>query len=152
LVHCSLFLVTWTSVVVTQEVANSELQSGNEHYQNGDFDNAIAAYRRAVSLDPSLHSAWTNLGNTLRVTGNIDESIVALEKSIEIFSDNPRSHYGLGISYYTAGSFDHAVKCFDSAVELDKTYLNAHYNKGIIFRCTAIVESLYDIFFWASLP
>ena len=42
-------------------------------------DEAIAAYRQALAIDPGALAAHVNLGNALQQTGDIDGAVAALE-------------------------------------------------------------------------
>lgn len=48
---------------------------GNSHMAIGEMDQAIAAYRQAVALDPDFFDGWHALGMALMKTGQIKEAI-----------------------------------------------------------------------------
>lgn len=47
----------------------------NGHIAVGEFDEAIALYRKCVELDPAFFDGWHALGMTLLKTGNVKEAI-----------------------------------------------------------------------------
>ncbi len=55
------------------------------------LDEAEAAFRRAVELDPKLDRAWYGLGLTLIRRQRFDEAVVALKRNTEL---QPMSPYG----------------------------------------------------------
>lgn len=55
------------------------------------FEEAEAAFRRAVALDPGLDRAWYGLGLTLIRLQRPDEAVAALKKNTEL---QPMSPYG----------------------------------------------------------
>lgn len=57
----------------------------------GRYDEAIAAFRRAVELDPKLDRAWYGLGLTLIRQRRLDEAVDALERNTKL---QPMSPYG----------------------------------------------------------
>ncbi len=53
------------------------------------FDEAIAAYRRAISINPNLAGIHCNLGHALTDTGRFREALESLEKGHELGSRQP---------------------------------------------------------------
>ena len=62
----------------------------------GQLDEAIACYRKAIALDPKLAPVHSNLGNALREKGQVDEAIVCCKKAIEFDSKFAPAHSNLG--------------------------------------------------------
>ena len=69
------------------------------------FDEAIAAYRRAIELKPNYADAWANLGTTLHHSGNFEEGISALRRAIALAPHHANAHSGLGILLLMRGDF-----------------------------------------------
>jgi tetratricopeptide (TPR) repeat protein len=57
----------------------------------GRLEDAEAAFRRAVAIDPSLDRAWYGLGLVLIRRHRLDEAVAALERNTEL---QPMSPYG----------------------------------------------------------
>jgi tetratricopeptide (TPR) repeat protein len=57
----------------------------------GRYDEAIAAFRRAIELNPKLDRAWYGLGLTLIRLRRLDEAVEALERNTKL---QPMSPYG----------------------------------------------------------
>ena len=52
----------------------------------GNSIEAIAAFRKCVSLRPEFHVAYCNLGNALKDSGQIDEAIQCFRRAVEHLS------------------------------------------------------------------
>jgi len=52
-----------------------EFDQGNAFLATGEFEQAVAAYRRCVEHDPDFFDGWHALGMTLLKTGHIKEAI-----------------------------------------------------------------------------
>ena len=50
----------------------------------GNYDEAIEAFDKAIELDPKWAMPWRDKGNALRKLGKPDEAIQALDKAIEL--------------------------------------------------------------------
>jgi tetratricopeptide (TPR) repeat protein len=48
------------------------------------LDEAIACWKKAVELDPTLAMAHANLGLALKAKGQVDEAIVCYKRTIEL--------------------------------------------------------------------
>ena len=66
--------------------------------QTKKYDEAAAAYRKAIELKPDESAYQNNLGIVLGNAGKIDEATQALQKAAEL---NPA---GAGQSYYNLGA------------------------------------------------
>jgi tetratricopeptide (TPR) repeat protein len=63
---------------------NSWYSVGNERAKNGDNDDALIAYDKALELDPNHVSAWNNKGIILSRLKRFEEAIICYDKAIEI--------------------------------------------------------------------
>jgi tetratricopeptide (TPR) repeat protein len=87
------------AVADLQALLAAHPQAGAAHWFNLAFllealdrlDDAEAAFRQAVALDPKLDRAWYGLGLTLLRLGRHDDAVVALKRNTEL---QPMSPYG----------------------------------------------------------
>ncbi|MBE9183887.1 CHAT domain-containing protein [Microcoleus sp. LEGE 07076] len=104
---------------------------GIERCHAGDLGGAIAAFEKALEIDPKCHIAWNNLGVTLNDLGRYSEAIAAFEKALEI---DPKFHYvwsGLGLTLKELGRYSEAIAAFEKALEIDPKYHYAWNGLGI---------------------
>lgn len=57
-------------------VAVAYYSLGNALYKDGQIDESIANYRKAIDVNPGYALAYTNLGKALREKGKIDEAVL----------------------------------------------------------------------------
>lgn len=69
------------------------------------LDEAIAAYRRALDLDPNHTLAHFNLGNALRNKGRLDEAIEEYRAAIGLKPDYAEVHCNLGLLLQQQGKY-----------------------------------------------
>jgi Flp pilus assembly protein TadD len=93
-------------------------------------EEAVAAYRQAIDLDPGNAKAHYNLGNALKARGNGDEAIAAYRQAIELDPRNARAHYNLGLAVKARGQLDEAIEHYQLAIRLDGMLAGAHTNLG----------------------
>ena len=117
-------------------VLNDDKRSAYELYLEGcrlDEDEATFAraeemYRKALTLDPTLANALTNLGNVRFRRGFPEEAELHYRNALSIDSDQPEAYYNLGFLYYERGDAKAAVTCFERAVAKDPGFADAHFN------------------------
>src|SRR2546423_1016024 len=62
------------------------------------LDDAIAAYRAAIDLQPDYAAAHNNLGNALLAQGNAGDAIAAFRRAAELQPDFATTFFNLGVA------------------------------------------------------
>jgi len=94
------------------------------------FDDAVPAWRKALSLDPDDPRAHDNLGVALAETGKIDEAIAEYRRSLELSPGSSHTQNNLGSALAEKGMLDEAFEHFAKAVELNPDNASAQVNMG----------------------
>jgi len=92
------------------------------------WEDAIDAYRRVVSIDPTYAAAWNNLGLLLHRMGRYDEAGTAYHSALD---QDPRcceAAYNLGSLHEDRGLVEDAIVDYRKALELSPDYADAHFN------------------------
>ena len=100
----------------------------------GKPDEAAAAYREAVRVNPNLAPAHDNLGVMLAERGSADEAVAAYRRAIEVNPGAARPYYNLGNALAARGDWDGALAAFRKALELQPDFAEAHCNLGHALR------------------
>ncbi|MEG4420008.1 tetratricopeptide repeat protein [Microcoleus sp. LAD1_D5] len=123
-------------------------ERGYELANLGRYSEAIAAFEKALEIDPKFHIAWNNLGNALKELGRDREAIAAYNKALEI---DPKFHFawnGLGIALTELGRSSEAIAAYKQALEIEPKFHLAWYNLGNalnhLTRYTEAIEA-YEI-------
>jgi tetratricopeptide (TPR) repeat protein len=93
-------------------------------------------YRRAITLDPSLAIAVTNLGNILYREGAEDEAISLYTKALTIDAEQPEASYNLGYVRLSQGRYEEAIPLLRRAVECDDRFEDAHFSLAHAYQMT----------------
>jgi tetratricopeptide (TPR) repeat protein len=83
------------------------------------YEAALAAWKKAVQLDPEDAKAQLNLGAALAKTGQTEEAIAAYKKAAEIDPANPDSYSQLGFTLARQGKPEEAIPVLVKALQLD---------------------------------
>ncbi len=97
------------------------------HYYQGDYDHAIAAFSRAVELDPEFASAYYNRGwmyalkgDRTRAVADYKRAVTLLRAAIERDPDDAGAHNDLAwtLAFYLDQDYEEALSHARRSVEL----------------------------------
>ncbi len=100
-------------------------QSGVEFHELADFDQAIAAYQRAIAVDPNFVDPYINLSLIYISMGQLDDAEALLQTVLSL-PDHPEepasihalAHYNLGIIYSRQGDSTQALAQVNQALAI----------------------------------
>jgi len=98
--------------------------------QQGRPEDAVASYRKALSLSPDLAMVHNNLGATLKALGRLGEAIPCFLKAIELRPTLAEAHCNLGTVLQDQGKLTEAVQCYRTALASEPDLLPANNNLG----------------------
>lgn len=98
---------------------------------DGHEDEAMAAYEQALSMDPGLAAALTNLGNLHYRQDRHEEALVAYERACSLDPDQPEAHYNLANLLEEAGELDLAISEYRKVLQLSEDFRDAHFNLAL---------------------
>ncbi|HEY7290285.1 MAG TPA: tetratricopeptide repeat protein [Vicinamibacterales bacterium] len=110
--------------------AASALDEGDE----STHEEAAAAYRKALELDPYLVAALINLANIHYSRDELAEAQALYERAIGLESDFFEAHFNLGNIYHDLGRFPEAQSCYREALRLNAFYADAHFYLAVTFE------------------
>ena len=110
---------------------------GIELYHNDNFDDAIAAFRRAIELgsnDATNATLYNNLGAALLEKKNFDDAIAAYHRAIELDPNNEEPYNNLGNTLQKYSNFDDAIVAYHRAIELDPNTATLYNGLGSVLH------------------
>ena len=118
------------------ELADLKVQNhynlGLAYYQSGQIEKAIAAYQKAIQLEPNFADAYGGLGIIYWRSGNLDDAIRHCQKAIKIAPENIEFHKNLTRIYWQKGMYDAAAVGYRIILELNPSDENALHHLGLI--------------------
>ena len=107
-----------------------------EHYLEGcrfdedeqTYDQAEQAYQKALSLDPTLSNALTNLGNLEYRRDQLEVAEDYYRRALECDPEQPEALYNLGFLHFERDEVDTAILAFRTALKSDPSFSDAHFN------------------------
>lgn len=101
----------------------ARLDDGSEETQ----DAAVAAYRRALIVDPELVPALVNLANIHYARDQHIEALALYERALSLEPDCFEAHFNLGNVHHDLSRFEDALAAYREAVSLNPGYPEAHF-------------------------
>lgn len=108
-------------------------------------DEAEAALRRAISLDPSLGGAQANLAELYRAIGQIEKSEKTYAEAIEISPDDPLLRYGHALSLVRAKKMAGAIEELEASVRLAPAIAQYRTTLGIALDSTGRTDEAFEV-------
>ena len=110
--------------------AGSALDDGDDSR----LEEAAAAYRKALEIDPYLVAALINLANVHYSRDELVEAQALYERAIGLESDFFEAHFNLGNIYHDLGRFTEAQACYEEALRLNPMYADTHFYLAVTFE------------------
>jgi tetratricopeptide (TPR) repeat protein len=100
-------------------------------YDDGQLDQAITHYQRALALRPDHAPAHNNLGAALRAQGRLDEAVASYERALAAQPDYADAHYNLANALLDANKPEQAAEHFRVALGAIPDSAGVRNNLGI---------------------
>ena len=107
--------------------------SGASAAQIGKLDEAIDAFKKAISIKPDYADAYNNMGNALKGQGKLEEAIEAYDKVLSIKPDT-EAYYNMGNALKEQRKLEEAVEAFKKAISIKPDYAAAYNNMGTTLK------------------
>ena len=110
-----------TGAVVGDQVA-SKAAEAREHYERGEYEDALRLYREAQIREPGSPALHFNVGDALYKLGDLAAALEEFEKASLGDGEKGvkgRAFYNLGKTYFQQGRFSEAAEAFKQVLELD---------------------------------
>ena len=106
---------------------------GEAHLGLNEFDEAIAAYTRAVELDPQRRGDWNNLGVAYWSAGRNDQAIQAHQQALRLDPQDANAYCDLGGVYLAMDETHQAIEVLQKSIQLNPDHPVAHANLAVAY-------------------
>ena len=111
-------------------ISDAYRDSGIKYKNQGNYDEAIKSFDKAIETNPQDSGAWIDKGVFLFSRGNYDEAMKCFDKAIEIYPNNAEAWNDKGYAFKEMGEYEQAIKAFNEAIMLDPIFTDAWEGKG----------------------
>ncbi|MEC7239698.1 MAG: tetratricopeptide repeat protein [Myxococcota bacterium] len=152
LLACILRTQTWsTEVSLWADAASKAPQSAEAQYGHGEAQfyasgdltlpeaerealDAVAAYQKAVEIDPEYLAAWNKLGIAHAQQGENLAAIAAWQALLSLDQEHCKAHTNLGKTFVTMGQTMEGLRELESAVAYCPNHAPPHYFLGLLYQ------------------
>ena len=108
------------------------LRSGNRHFQQGKYEEAIADYNEAIRINPESAEAYYNRGTTKDMLGRHEEAIEDYKEASRVNPQFAQAYYNRGNAKDALGRHEEAIEDYDEAIRINSQYAQAYCNRGTV--------------------
>ena len=113
-----LFAAGCATVQTELNDANAYNNRGNAYFIEGQYDQAISDYNKALEINPRNANAYSNRGNVYYHKGQYDQAISDYNKALEINPRFAKAYSNRASAYKSIGQYDKAWEDVDKAQDL----------------------------------
>ena len=133
--------IVWSDdVSVWEDCVNKSPHKSRQQYnlgvvlaRNGNFDEAIEHYLKALEIKPDYLEAYYNLGNALARKGDDKAAIYNYKKVLQINPDYFEVYYNMGQISLKQGEVAKAIKNYQEVLKINSKMTHALYNLSWIY-------------------
>ena len=118
---------------VDAQTTEEYLRSGNDDFRQGNLDQAISDYTKAIDINPNLAKAYDNRGVAYAQEGSYPRAIADFTMAI---ANNPKDAAGYnnrGHAYAGQGNLTQAIADYTKAIENNAFYVKAYNNRELAY-------------------
>jgi tetratricopeptide (TPR) repeat protein len=103
---------------------------GNSLQESGRFDEAVAAYKKAIELNPNFSWSYHSLGDVLLKLEKWEEAVAAYKKAVELNPDFSWSYHNLGDALLKLRQWEEAAAAYRCEIALNSDFAWSFCNLG----------------------
>jgi Ca-activated chloride channel homolog len=118
-------------VLVTAQDENAAIREGNKQYKQGQFEQALPAYQKAVAQNPKNAIARYNLANARFRTGNLPEAEKSFDELIEKTDEKTykeKGYYNKGVTLTKQKKLEESIEAYKNAIKLNPADEDIRFN------------------------
>jgi tetratricopeptide (TPR) repeat protein len=107
------------SLMINADHPSTHLNFGNLYLNAGDYEEAEASYKEAITLEPGLVGPYINLADLYRRLDRDNEGEQVLKSALEKYPELAAIHYALGLLKVRQGEHEEALVYLENASRYD---------------------------------
>jgi protein O-mannosyl-transferase len=121
------------TVKTVPECARANANLCEAYTNEGRFDEALSACKRALDIKPDQLQAINNLGTVYARKGMMEEAITSYKNALVLRPGYEKGHFNLGLLLYQKGDLEGAIREYEQALAIRPYFVEARNNLGIAF-------------------
>ncbi len=117
---------------------------GNKYREQGNLDQAIYDYTKAIKVNSKHAKAYYNRANSYVKQGKLSDAVADYIKAAEINPQYTEAYYNLGNTYEKQGDLSQAISSYTKALETNPKYSAAYCNRGNVYQAQGNFQQAID--------
>ena len=126
--------------------AEAFFRDGTHRLQEGQLDQAVAEFGKAVAINPRDARFHLSRGAAYFSLGETEEAIAEYEQSLRTRPDAPEAQVNLAMAWKRLGKEDKAVDAYKEAIRLKPDLLPAYFELGLLYLNARRDSAAADLF------
>ncbi|MBN1657144.1 MAG: tetratricopeptide repeat protein [Anaerolineae bacterium] len=122
------------------------IAEGDALVEEGNLEEAMRVYKRALSLDPESAAAHNALGVAYGLSGDLDQAVFELLEALRIAPDNGTVHSNLCKTYTDQNKLEEALAECLEAIRLTPDSAQAYVNTGVVYERMGRLKEARDAY------
>lgn len=115
--------------------ADDYVEQGKAFYFENRFEEAIACYDKALTMEPENFKAWFSCGAAQVKLQQLDQALAAYDRALQLKPDFPEAWFGRGTLLTKQQQWEEAIVAYDKAILIKPDFFLAWFGKA---RCYAL--------------
>ena len=124
------FIMNRISKILINIESETHLQMGISLLAQGELNEAIDSFNKAIELNPDNPKSHLNIGNTFKKQNNLNAAIDSYKVALELKPNFPEACNALGIAYQNQGNLEAAIESLNRAILLKPNFPETYYHLG----------------------
>jgi tetratricopeptide (TPR) repeat protein len=104
---------------------------GAFHFGRQEYEPAIAAYEKAIAINPAFSQPYNQMGYAYRFLGRNQEAERAFKKYIELIPDDPNPYDSYAELLMKLGRFDESIRSYEKALSVNPHFVASYIGIGL---------------------
>lgn len=113
--------------------AEQHYNAGVKLQEQGQLNEAITEYDKAIQLDPKMVQVYNNRGNAYLDLGQPQRAIPDYDEAIRLNPNYAAAYSNRGFAYINQGQHQRAIQDYNEAIRLDPNHTNAYAGRALTY-------------------
>lgn len=123
----------------------ARMKLGELYYSEGQYDEALAQYEKAVELYPDAGNRYA-LGQAYLQTGETGKAEEQFMQVLLMAPDDPAGNVGLGQTYSKSEQYELAIEQFEAAIEKKNNFYDAWAELGYTYADMGDIDRAMEVY------
>jgi tetratricopeptide (TPR) repeat protein len=104
---------------------------GAYHFGRQEYPQAIAAYEKAIAINPAFSQPYNQMGYAYRFSGRNEDAEKAFKKYIELIPDDPNPYDSYAELLMKLGRFEESIRSYEKALSVNSHFVASYIGIGL---------------------